>query len=86
MLATLNVKIDQATKTNLARKAKLRKMTLSEYVRLLLEEKENVKNKKRSPLLDLVGTLTPEEADRFEEDTKQARISKSQEDWEKILD
>jgi antitoxin component of RelBE/YafQ-DinJ toxin-antitoxin module len=74
MNTSINIKIDEAKKIEYTKKAKKLNVTLSEYVRLMLEGKITVNTK--NPLLGLVGTLSNQEADEMDKLIKDSRRNK----------
>jgi catalase (peroxidase I) len=75
MTTSINLKIEQSTKDILVKRAQKLNLTLSEYVRLLIDDK--ISNKiSSSSLLSLAGTFTLEEADDFDSLIKSSRKNK----------
>jgi hypothetical protein len=72
MTTSINLKIDSNTKEILSNRAKKLNLTLSEYVRAIIDEQVMVKSGK-NPLLTLVGTLSNKEADDFDNKVKSSR-------------
>lgn len=75
MNTSINLKIDVATKEVLSKRAKKLNITLSEYIRKILDGTINSNNAK-NPLLGLVGTLSNNEADEMNQLIKISRKNK----------
>jgi antitoxin component of RelBE/YafQ-DinJ toxin-antitoxin module len=74
MNTSINIKIDEVKKKEYTKKAKKLNVTLSEYVRLMLDGKITVNTK--NPLLGLVGTLSYQEAEDMDNLIKNSRRNK----------
>jgi antitoxin component of RelBE/YafQ-DinJ toxin-antitoxin module len=75
MTTSIIFKVDSKTKDQLTKKAKKLNMTLSEYMRLLIEDKKNLQ-KKENPFLKLEGMMTNEEVDLMFGQIKKDRRNK----------
>jgi antitoxin component of RelBE/YafQ-DinJ toxin-antitoxin module len=75
MNTSINLKIDGATKEVLSKRAKKLNITLSEYIRKILDGTINSNNAK-NPLLGLVGTLSNKEAEEMDKLIKSSRRNK----------
>ena len=75
MNTSINLKIDVATKEVLSKRAKKLNITLSEYIRKILDGTINSNNAK-NPLLGLAWTLSNNEADEMNQLIKVSRKNK----------
>jgi antitoxin component of RelBE/YafQ-DinJ toxin-antitoxin module len=75
MNTSINLKIDGTTKEALSKRAKKLNITLSEYIRKILDGTINSNNAK-NPLLGLVGTLSNKEAENMDQLIKTSRRNK----------
>jgi Ribbon-helix-helix protein, copG family len=75
MPSTIIFKVDEKLKDQISKKAKKLNLTISEFMRLVLEGKIDLKPK-ANPLLALSGILTDKEADEMFENINKDRRSK----------
>jgi hypothetical protein len=75
MPKTIIFKVDEKLKDQISKKAKKLNLTISEFMRLVLEGKIDLKPK-ANPLLALSGILTDKEADEMFENINKDRRSK----------
>ena len=75
MNTSINFKVDSKTKEQLTKKAKKLNITLSEYMRLVIEGKIDLTTKP-NPLFSLSGILTDKETDLMFDNIKKDRKNK----------
>lgn len=75
MNTSINIKIDGTTKETLSKRAKKLNITLSEYIRKILDG-TITNNNAKNPLLGLIGTLSNKEADEMNDLIKTSRRNK----------